>query len=67
MLNEVLNKIKKIIAIDEFDNTNIIIDTDDKLPKNIILKDVFILITCVLKSDGKYYPQIFLEEALQDE
>ena len=39
------------------------IDTDDKLPHDITLKNV-ILMTCVIKDDSKFYPQIFLEEAL---
>ena len=60
MLNEVLDKIKRAIGIEEFDNNNkILIDTDDKLPTDITLKDV-ILIICAIKDDGKYYPHIFL-------
>ena len=37
---------------------------DEKLPDYIILKNVMILITCIIKVDAKFYAQIFLEEAL---
>ena len=63
MLNKALDKIKKIIAIEKFDDTKILIDTDDKLPDDITLKNVVILMTCIIKNFGKFYPQIFLEEA----
>ena len=33
-----LCKIKEIIGIEKFDNTEILIDTDDKLPDDITLK-----------------------------
>ena len=33
-----LGKIKEIIGIEKFDNTEILIDTDDKLPDDITLK-----------------------------
>ena len=42
------------------------IDTDDKLPDYITLKTVVILIKCIIKDYGKFYPQIFLDEALYD-
>lgn len=38
MLNKVLNKIKETIGIAKFDNTKVLIDTDDKLPDYITLK-----------------------------
>ena len=34
------------------------------LPDDITLKSVVILLTCVIKDDGKFHSQIFLEEAL---
>ena len=40
------------------------IDRDDKLPNYITLENVVIIMKCVMKDDGKFYPQIFLEEAL---
>ena len=38
MLDKVLEKIKEIISIEQFDDTKILIDTDDKLPDDITLK-----------------------------
>ena len=64
MLNKALDKIKKIMGIEHFDNTEISVDTDDKLPDNITLKNVVMLMTCVIKGNNKFDPQIFLEEAL---
>ena len=64
MLDKVLDKIKKIISIENFDYTKILIDTYDKLPNNITLKNVVVLMTCVVKDDGNLYPQVFLEKAL---
>ena len=44
------------------------IDSDDHLPLNTILKfhAVTIIIRSVFERDGKYYPQIFLDDALVD-
>ena len=39
MTDKLLDRIKKIIGIVEFDNTKIFIDTDDKLPENVTLKN----------------------------
>ena len=63
MLNKVLDKIKEIIGIKQFDNTKLFIDTDDKLQDDITLKNVVILMTCVAKDDDKFYQYLFLEEA----
>ena len=60
MLHKVLDKIKEIIHI-KFDNTKILIDTDDKFLDNITLKYVVIIVTCIIKD--KFYPQLFLEQA----
>ena len=35
MLDKVLDRIHEIIGIKKFDNTNILTDTDDKLPDDI--------------------------------
>ena len=40
------------------------IEIDGKLPDDIALKNVVILIPCVIKGDDKFCPQIFLEKAL---
>ena len=42
------------------------IDTDDTLSDDIIFKNAVVLMTSVIKDDGKFYPQMFLEEALDD-
>ena len=64
MLNKTLDKIEKIIDIEKFDDFEILIDTDDKLPDDVILKNAVILMTYVIKDDDKFYPQIFSEERL---
>ena len=56
-LDKVLDKIRKTIGIVKPDDT--LNETDDKLPDYITLKNVVILITCVMKDDDKFYPQIF--------
>ena len=67
MLDKVLDKIEKTIGLKKLDDTEILIDTDDKLADYITLKNVVILITCVIKDNVKLYPQIFLGEALYNE
>ena len=66
-LDKVLAKIKETIGIVKFDDTKILIDPDDELSDYITLKNIVILITCIIKNDGKFRPQIFLEEALCNE
>ena len=53
MLDKVLEKIKDIIGI------KILIDMDDKLLDDITLNNVVILMTCIIKDDDKFYPQLF--------
>ena len=67
MVNKPLDKIKEMISIEKFDNTKILSDTDQKLSDDITLKNVVILMACVIKDDDDFYPQIFLEEALYAE
>ena len=55
MLHNVLNKIKDIIGIKQFDNTNIFTDTYQKLPNDIALKNIATLITYVIKDDDKFH------------
>ena len=47
-MNEVLEKIKKIISIAKFDDIKIVIDKEEHLPNYIILKDVVILLLIIL-------------------
>ena len=67
MLDQVLDKIKETIGIVKLDDSKIFIDTVDKLADYVILKNVVILITCVIKGDTKFSPQIFLKETLYNE
>ena len=64
ILDKSLDKIWETIRIGKFDDTKILIDADDKFPEYITLKNVAILMTCIVKDDGKLYSQIFLEEPL---
>ena len=48
MLHKVLAKIQEIIGIAKFDNTKI-------LPDDITIKNVVIIIICIIKDDGKFY------------
>ena len=43
------------------------IDANDILPDDVTFKNAVVLMTSVIKGDGKFYPQLFLEEALCDE
>ena len=61
MLDKVLDKIKEVIDITKFADPKILIEKDDKLPDDITIKNAVILITCVIKDNYKFYPQIFLE------
>ena len=62
MLDKLLDKIKEIIGTKKFEETKILIETDDKLPHYITFKNFVILVTCVIKDGGKFYLQLFLEE-----
>ena len=43
-------------------------DSDDNLPLNVVLKFrlLTIPIRCIFEKDGKYYPQIFLDDSLYE-
>ena len=55
ILNKVLHKIKEIIVIEKFDDSTILVDTDDKLLDYITLKNAVILMRCVKKDNNKFY------------
>ena len=44
------------MGIEKFDNSKILADTDDKLSDDITLKNVVIIITCVIKDVKNFYP-----------
>ena len=52
----------------EKDNMKIKFNSDDDLPLNKILKlhILTIIIRSVFEEDGKYYPQVFLDECLYE-
>ena len=58
VLHKVLEKIKEKIGIEKIDDTEMLIDTDNKLPDDITLKNVLILMTCVIKYGDKFYPRL---------
>ena len=68
--NGIKNQIKKINndSVVEYDKDymKIKFDSDDKLPLNKVLKfhAVIVIIRSVFERDSKYYPQIFLDDAL---
>ena len=70
--NEIKNQIRKINndSVVEYDQDNMKIkfDSDDNLPLNKVLKfhTLTIFFRSVFERDGKYYPQIFLHDALVD-
>ena len=61
--DKVLDRIKEIIGTEKCDDTKTV-DTDDKFPDDVIVKNVVILMKCVVKDDGKFHPQLSFEEAL---
>ena len=52
-----------IITIEKFNDIKFLIETDDKLPDDLTLKNVVIVIASVIKDGDKFYPEIFSEEA----
>ena len=56
MLHNALDKIKEIGDIGKSDDTKILIDADNKLPDDITLKNVLMIIICVIKEDDQFYP-----------
>ena len=67
MLGKVTDKIEETIDIVKLDDTKILIKTNNRLPEYITLKHVVVLITCHVKDDDKFYPEVILEEALYNE
>ena len=55
ILHKVLDGIKEIISTEKLDDTKLLIDTNDKLPDDITLINVMILMTCVIQYDGKLH------------
>ena len=54
ILDKVLYKNKKIIGIEKFGYTKILIETGDKLPDDINFKNIVVLITYGIKDDDMF-------------
>ena len=54
ILGKVVDKVKETKGIGKFDETKILIETDDKLPGDITLKNV-VLIQLVIKASDQTY------------
>ena len=65
MLNKVLDRIEKVISIEKFDGTKILIDTDDKLSENITLQNGVVSVACIIKDNGNFYSHLFLERIVR--
>ena len=61
ILGNVLDKIKKIIGIEIFDDIKILIGVDNKLPDDISLKNVVIWMTYVIKDADQFLSTIIFE------
>ena len=55
MLGKMLKKIKELIGIEKLDDNKTLIDADHKLPDDITLKNVLILITFAIKDEYIFY------------
>ena len=56
ILEHVLDKSKEIKGIEKLDDTKILIDIDDTLGDEITLKNVVIIISCIMKNYDNFYP-----------
>ena len=58
-------KEKKYLIIDDYaldkDDSDVTVEADDKLPDDITLKNVVMLITCFIKDRDDFFSQLFLE------
>ena len=52
--------------IDDFDKIRFSSDIDLPLGTFIQFKILTIIIRCIIKKDGKYYPEIYLDECMYD-
>lgn len=52
LLDKVLDKTKEVMCIEKLDDIKILIDTGDKFPDGITLKDALILMTCAINDDA---------------
>ena len=64
VLDKVYDQAKEITGTEKFGDTESSVDIDDKLTDNVTFKNAGNLNTWIIKDDGKFYPKLFLEEAL---
>ena len=72
-VNNVFNTLREYIEnkvildkIDGFDKIRFSSDIDFPLGTLIQFKILTIIITCIIKKDGKYYPEIYLGKCMYD-
>lgn len=56
ILEHVLDKSKEIKGIGKLDDTKILVDIDDTLGNEITLKNVVIIVSCIMKNYDNFYP-----------
>ena len=56
ILEHMLEKSKEIKSIEKLDDTEILIDIDDTLGDEITLKNVVMIISCIMKNYDNFYP-----------
>ena len=61
---KVLDMIEKIIGIGKCDDNRILINMEDKLPYTITLKNIVMLMTCVIKGDGDFFSRTILRRSI---
>ena len=59
MVEKVLYKIKEVLDIEKFNGSIILINRNDRLSKDITLKRVAILMTCVIRNGNKFIHRCF--------
>ena len=59
-----INPIPNIIKIEDFDKFRFNSDTNLPLDTLITFHSLVINVSCVIKKDNEYYPEIYLEECL---
>ena len=59
ILGGVLDQIKMIIVIEKLDDTEILIDSDNRFTDEVSLKNVMILISFVIKDADKFFHNYF--------
>ena len=61
-------KLKQLMVVKRLSKVKIKFQSDDDLPMNkpIEIRLLTIIFRCVFSEDGKFYPQLFLDDALYE-